>query len=77
LLSHEFGGGDIRLNAHCMRLRFRTVIDDGVSRADRVLAGIAPVRARIASRSVDFPLAKGPTIPHFGPDRLPGAISHY
>ena len=36
--------------------------------------GMAPVRARIASRSVVLPLAKGPTMAmHFGPVRLPPA----
>src|SRR5215203_2317075 len=35
---------------------------------------MAPVRARIASKSVVLPLAKGPTMAmHFGPVRLPPA----
>ncbi len=40
----------------------------------RFWRGMAPVRARIASRRVVFPLAKGPTMAmHFGPVRLPQA----
>src|SRR6185312_4768894 len=36
--------------------------------------GMAPVRARMASRRVVLPLEKGPTMAmHFGPERLPPA----
>jgi hypothetical protein len=73
-LAHEFGRRDGCFDAHRVRLCFGAVIGNRAAGTYWTLAGMAPVRARIASRRVDLPLAKGPTMAtHFGPERLPPA----